>query len=52
MTDALLIIGFWLIYMLINAVVSAASKEPLFAVLIHSVLFIIFVGLRCYSKGI
>ena len=46
MTDALLIIGFWLSYMLINTVVSASSKEPLFAVLIHSVLFIIFVGLR------
>lgn len=51
MTDALLIIGFWLIYMLINAVVSAASKEPLFAVLIHSVLFIIFVGLRWLLQG-
>lgn len=51
MTDALLIIGFWLIYMLINTVVSAASKEPLFEVLVHSVLFIIFVGLRWLLQG-
>lgn len=28
MTDALLIIGFWLIYIVINTVVSAISKEP------------------------
>lgn len=46
MTDALLIIGFWLIYIVINTVVSAISKEPLFEVFVHSVLFIIFVGVR------
>ena len=51
MTDALLIIGFWLIYMLINTTVSAMSKEPLFEVLVHSVLFIIFVGLRWLLQG-
>lgn len=51
MTDALLIIGFWLIYIFINTVVSAVSKEPLFEVLVHSVLFIIFVGLRWLLQG-
>lgn len=51
MTDALLIIGFWLIYIAINTVVSAMSKEPLFEVLVHSVLFIIFVGLRWLLQG-
>lgn len=51
MTDALLIIGFWLIYIVINTVASATSKEPLFAVLVHSVLFIIFVGLRWLLQG-
>ena len=51
MTDALLIIGFWLIYIVINTVVSAVSKEPLFEVFVHSVLFIIFVGLRWLLQG-
>ena len=51
MTDALLIIGFWLIYIVINTVVSAISKEPLFEVFVHSVLFIIFVGLRWLLQG-
>ena len=51
MIDTLLIIGFWLIYIVINTVVSAMSKEPLFEVFVHSVLFIIFVGLRWLLQG-
>ena len=51
MIEVLLLVGFWLIYIFINTVVSAVSKEPLFEVLVHSVLFIIFVGLRWLLQG-
>ena len=51
MIEALLLIGFWLFYMLINVLISAMSKEPLFTVLAHGVMLIIFVGLRWLLQG-
>lgn len=51
MIEALLLIGFWLFYMLINVLISAMSKEPLFTVLVHGVMLIIFVGLRWLLQG-
>ena len=51
MIEALLLIGFWLFYVFINVLVSAMSKEPLFTVLAHGVILIIFVGLRWLLQG-